>query len=202
MNSADQALAFHNANRDHGVRGFLEFYEKHVNIKYGKIVDLGCGTGEYLLALENKYPDLIITGFDGSEAMVQIAQGLVKLHSSSIRIRNQQFKNVNTTADCVISTNTLHHLHDPGVFWDCVKRSAPRAFIMDLVRPHSILLARNIVDTLATNESDEFKFDYYNSLLAAFSPEELAEQIKDTGLQLEIEGTSDFLQVAVIYGIL
>jgi hypothetical protein len=73
---------------------------------------------------------------------------------------------------------------------------------MDLIRPNNPVLARSIVDTLALNESDEFKFDYYNSLLAAFSPEELTEQIKDTGLQLTIEGNPDFLQVAVIYGIL
>lgn len=202
MNSVEQALAFHTANRDYGIKGFLELYEKHVNIKDGKIVDLGCGTGEYLLALENKYPNLIITGFDGSEAMIQIAQGLIEFHNSSIRIRHQQFKNVDATADCVISTNTLHHLHDPSIFWDCVKRTAPRVFVMDLIRPNNPVLARSIVDTLALNESDEFKFDYYNSLLAAFSPEELTEQIKDTGLQLTIEGNPDFLQVAVIYGIL
>jgi hypothetical protein len=73
---------------------------------------------------------------------------------------------------------------------------------MDLVRPASPTIARSIVDTLAAVESNEFKFDYYNSLLAAFSPEELAEQIKDTNLNLVIEGDPDFLQVAIIHGIL
>ena len=73
---------------------------------------------------------------------------------------------------------------------------------MDLVRPKSTTIARSIVDTLAADESDEFKFDYYNSLLAAFSPEELTEQIKDTSLNLVIEGNPEFLQVAIIHGFL
>lgn len=202
MDNLEQALAFHKANRDYGIKGFLDLYKKYVNIQDGKIVDLGCGTGAYLLALENQYPNLIITGFDGSEPMIQIARGLVEFHSSSVRVRHRQFKDIDATADCVISTNTLHHLHDPTVFWDCVKRVGRRVFVMDLVRPKSTTMARSIVDTLAADESDEFKFDYYNSLLAAFSPEELAEQIKDTKLNLVIEGDPNFLQVAIIHGFL
>jgi trans-aconitate methyltransferase len=202
MDSLDQAVAFHQANRDYGIKGFLKLYEKYVNLREGKIVDLGCGTGEYLLALEHKYPNLIITGFDGSEPMIQIARGLVETHSSSVRVRHRQFKDIDATANCVISTNTLHHLHDPSVFWECVKRIAPKVFVMDLVRPDSTETARSIVNALALNESDKFKLDYYNSLLAAFSLEELQEQIIGTGLQLTVEGDSNFLQVAVIHGIL
>lgn len=202
MDSPAQAVAFHRANRDYGIRGFLELYEKYINLQEGKIIDLGCGTGEYLLALEYKYPNLIITGFDGSEPMIQIARGLVESHSSSIRVRHRQFKDIDATANCVISTNTLHHLHDPSVFWECVKRIAPKVFVMDLIRPHSTAIANDIVNALAPNESDEFKSDYYNSLLAAFSPEELQEQIKGTKLQLKVEGDPNSLQVAVIYGIL
>ena len=202
MNGLEQALAFHRANRDYGIKGFLELYEKYINIRDGKIIDLGCGSGEYLLALEHKYPNLIITGYDGSEPMIQIARGLVECHSSSVRVRHRQFKDIDSTANCVISTNTLHHLHDPTVFWDCVKRTAPRVFVMDLIRPDSTATAKNIVDTLAPNESNEFKTDYYNSLLAAFSLEELQEQIKDTKLQITVEGDPNFLQVAVIYGLL
>lgn len=202
MDNLEQALAFHKGRRDYGIRGFLELYEKHVGLSQGKIVDLGCGTGAYLIALEEKYPQLSITGFDGSEPMIQIGRGVVESKSSSVRLRHKQFKDVDLTADCVISTNTLHHLHDPTVFWDCVKRVSKRVFVMDLIRPSSTVIARSIVETLAKGESDEFKFDYYNSLLAAFSVDELKEQIKGTNLQLTVEGDPAFLQVAVIHGIL
>lgn len=202
MDNLEQALAFRRANREYGIKGFLELYAKYLNMSKGKLIDLGCGTGEYLIALEHQYPNLIITGFDGSEPMIQIAGGIVEHHSSNVRVRHRQFKDIDHTADCVISTNTLHHLHDPTVFWDCVKRVARRVFVMDLIRPSSTLVARNIVDTLAKGESDEFKFDYYNSLLAAFSVEELQQQIEGTGLTLTVEGDPEYLQVAVIHGIL
>lgn len=202
MDDLGQAWAFHKADRSYGIRGFLEFYEKYVGMTTGKIIDLGCGNAQYLLALEQQHPELFITGFDGSEPMIQIARGMIEAHDSNVRVKHMKFKDIDYTADCVISTNTLHHVHDPSVFWDCVKRVAPKVFVMDLVRPASTLTARTIVDTLAKNESDEFKFDYYNSLLAAFSPEELASQIEGTGLTLEVEGDPNFLQVAVIHGIL
>jgi SAM-dependent methyltransferase len=202
MDNMEHALAFRRANRDYGIKGFLEFYAKYVNMATGKIIDLGCGTGEYLLALENKYPDLSIIGFDGSEPMIQLARAIVEHHGSNVCVHHMEFKDIDTTADCIISTNTLHHLHDPTVFWDCVKRTAQQVFVMDLVRPKSTVVARYIVDTLAKNESDEFKFDYYNSLLAAFSLEELTDQIKDTNLTITIEGDPNFLQVVIIHGIL
>lgn len=200
MDDLQQALAFHKANRDYGIKGFLDLYARYVGMPTGKIVDLGCGPGSYLFALEEQYPQLTITGYDGSEPMIQIGRGVVESKSSNVRLRHVEFTDIDTTADCVISTNTLHHVHDPKVFWDCVKRVSNRVFVMDLIRPSSPDIARSIVDTLAPKESIEFRFDFYNSLLAAFSKEELEEQIKSTKLKLVIEGDPQFLQVAIIHG--
>lgn len=202
MDDPEQALAFHKASREYGIRGFIELYKKYVNIHEGRVVDLGCGTGAYLFALEEVYPTLKITGYDGSEPMVQIGRGLAEAISSGVRLCHRKFKDVDDTADCVISTNTLHHMHDPTVFWNCVKRISNRVFVMDLIRPLDTTIARSIVDTLAKDDSEEFKTDYYNSLLAAFSAEELQDQIKETKLKLIIEGDPSFLQVAIIYGVL
>ena len=41
MNNLEQALAFYNANREYGIKGFLELYSKYINIQDGKIVDIG-----------------------------------------------------------------------------------------------------------------------------------------------------------------
>jgi hypothetical protein len=71
---------------------------------------------------------------------------------------------------------------------------------MDLVRPKNKDIAKKIVDQLAKKDSELFKNDYYNSLLAAFDADELRQQILDTKLNLIIEGNTDFLQVAIIYG--
>ena len=202
MDNLEQALAFHKGSREYGIRGFIDMYKQYVNMTEGRIVDLGCGDGAYLFALAEYFPNLRITGYDGSEPMIQIGRGVAETISSAVRLRHRSFKDIDATADCVISTNTLHHVHDPQVFWDCVKRVSNKVFVMDLIRPSSTVIARSIVDTLAKDDSIEFRFDYYNSLLAAFSIEELQEQIKGTGLELVVEGDPNFLQVAIIHGIL
>ncbi len=200
MNEKNQVLAFHHGSRDYGIKGFLDFYKKYVNLKKGKVVDLGCGTGSYLFALETQYPDLLITGYDASEYMIELGQTIVENISSGVRLRCEYFKNVKDSADCVISTNTLHHIHDSNIFWNCVKNISNNLFIMDLVRPKNKDIAKKIVGQLAEKDSELFKNDYYNSLLAAFNADELRQQILDTKLNLIIEGNTDFLQVAIIYG--
>ena len=87
--------------------------------------------------------------------------------------------------DAVISNSLLHHLHEPQVLWEAVRRyAAPRAavLIMDLKRPPNEGAARDIVETYASSEPDVLKEDFYNSLLAAFEPGEVRRQLEDAGL--------------------
>lgn len=200
MDEKNQVLAFHHGNRDYGIKGFLDFYKKYVNLKKGKVVDLGCGTGSYLFALETQYPELSITGYDASEYMIELGQTIAENISSGVKLRCEYFKNIKDSADCVISTNTLHHMHDSKIFWNCIKNISNYVFVMDLVRPKNKDIAKKIVDRLAKDDSELFKIDYYNSLLAAFDADELRQQISGTKLNLILEGKNDFLQIAIIYG--
>jgi SAM-dependent methyltransferase len=200
VNEKNQVLAFHHGSRDYGIKGFLDFYKKYVNLEKGKVVDLGCGTGSYLFALEMQYPELSITGYDASEYMIEIGQNIAENINSGVRLRCEYFKNIKDSADCVISTNTLHHIHDSKIFWNCVKNISNNVFIMDLVRPKNKDIAKKIIDQLAKEDSELFKNDYYNSLLAAFDYDELQQQILGTNFNLVIEGDPNFLQVAIIYG--
>jgi trans-aconitate methyltransferase len=201
MINPENVKAFLNGDKSYGITGFLELYEKYVNINSGKIIDLGSGTAEYLIALESKYPKLNILGFDGSEQMVKIAQDLIEYHSSGVCVRHKNFSDVEDKADCVISTNTLHHIHDTKTFWNCVKNISNMCFIFDFLRPENTDQAKSIVEYYASNESKLFQQDYYNSLLASFSLEEIEEQIKDTNLKIEVvKGKHQFARSIVIYG--
>jgi 2-polyprenyl-3-methyl-5-hydroxy-6-metoxy-1,4-benzoquinol methylase len=199
MEDLDQAVAFSNGSRDYGIQAFLKYYAQY-GAKDGTVIDLGCGPGAYLFALENTYPNLAITGYDGGKHMIQLAIRRACETRSSVKFDQRLFADITGQADCVISTNTLHHMHDPQEFWDCVKRLSNQVLVMDLVRPESTTIAQNIVDVLAAGDSRDFKIDYYNSLLAAFNEQELQEQIQGTGLSLTIEGDPNFLQVAIIHG--
>jgi SAM-dependent methyltransferase len=96
--------------------------------------------------------------------------------------------------DIIFSNSLLHHLPDPMVLWQVIKHYAgpgARVVIMDLLRPASIDEARAMVRAYAADEPDALKRDFYQSLLAAFRMEEIAGQIAQAGLNLDIEQISD-----------
>ena len=55
-------------------------------------------------------------------------------------------------------------------------------FVADLYRPSSREAARQIVETYSANEPEVLKTDFYNSLLAAFTPAEIEAQLASAGL--------------------
>jgi hypothetical protein len=96
--------------------------------------------------------------------------------------------------EIIISNSLLHHLPNPLVLWQIVKKYAgPGAHIgmMDLLRPDSLESAQIMTDTYAGNEPPILRQDFYNSLLAAFSLEEIGQQLKAADLRLNLEQISD-----------
>jgi len=88
----------------------------------------------------------------------------------------------------------LHHLPDPQVLWSEVRRlGRPGAavYVMDLIRPDSPVLAREIVERVAAHEHPVLKEDFYNSLCAAFTVSEIRSQLESAGLPLTVEQVTD-----------
>jgi SAM-dependent methyltransferase len=199
MQDAEQVFAFYKGKKDYSIKHFLECYSDYVNLDSGKIIDLGSGTGEYLLALSQLYPGLEIVGYDGSLEMVKIANR--NLAESCVQVKHLDFKDITDIADCVISTYTLHHLHDSNVFWNTAKNISKQCLIIDLIRPESCKQAELIVEQYAKDQPQLFKDDFLNSLLAAFSEDELKKQIAGTNLTMKIiTGRFNTLQTFLIFG--
>jgi 2-polyprenyl-3-methyl-5-hydroxy-6-metoxy-1,4-benzoquinol methylase len=97
--------------------------------------------------------------------------------------------------DILISNSLLHHLQNPATLWHSIVRfGRPGAivFIMDLQRPHDPEQAQRLVSEYATDEPGILQTDFYNSLLAAYRPDEVKTQLKQHQLgQLEVESVSD-----------
>jgi SAM-dependent methyltransferase len=96
--------------------------------------------------------------------------------------------------DAVLSKDMLHHLPDPQILWREARRLArPGAavYVMDLVRPDSPLEAREIVARVSGGADPVLKEDFYNSLCAAFTVEEVRAQLRVAGLLLHVELVSD-----------
>jgi hypothetical protein len=63
---------------------------------------------------------------------------------------------------------------------------------MDLLRPDSREQAEQLLKTYAANEAEILQKDFFNSLLAAYRPDEVRLQLKQQGIdQLQIEVVSD-----------
>jgi 2-polyprenyl-3-methyl-5-hydroxy-6-metoxy-1,4-benzoquinol methylase len=87
--------------------------------------------------------------------------------------------------ELIISNSLLHHLHDPLNLWKtALQHSTPKTvlFIADLCRPEDSKSAQQIVNEFAAGEPELLRRDFYNSLLAAFSPAEIKNQLKESGL--------------------
>lgn len=200
MIDSDQVLAFQNSNKSYYLPILLDFYQKYNCITTGQIIDLGCGTADLDILLSKKYPNLTITGYDGSPSMIEMAQNNVTIQNASVNLKCCEFNVVNDKADLVISTNTLHHIHNPQVFWSAIKSISNNVFVVDMIRPISKLQAEQVVERFTADADPWYREDFYNSLLASFTANELQDQISNTKLNLDVHGDPGLLQIAVIYG--
>jgi len=103
----------------------------------------------------------------------------------TLRCERVQQVALDRPAGAVISNSLLHHLPNPLQFWQAIRRLAePGAcvLVMDLLRPESPEAAQAIVDRYAAGEPAILRRDFYNSLLAAFTEDEVAGQLATMNL--------------------
>jgi SAM-dependent methyltransferase len=112
---------------------------------------------------------------------------LVKGYIPGVALEEQSY-------DAVLSKDLLHHLPDPSALWKEIVRlgrSGAAVYVMDLVRPQTPADAHRIVDSVAANEDPILREDFYNSLCAAFTLDEIGEQLRETSLDLRVQQVSD-----------
>jgi len=76
------------------------------------LLDLGCGCGAVGLALEKKYPNLILSMSDISEgAIIDAAMNAKTYHSNSLIIKSNIFENIKNSFDIII--NDISGISEP-----------------------------------------------------------------------------------------
>ena len=167
----------------------------------GLFLDLGCGSGDLDLRLLEALPECSIIGVDGSQAMVELAREAIN-QRPELNVR-ASFMEAFIPSDTIpmgpystiMSNSFLHHLHDPQVLWETIKRLATPdtfVFVSDLRRPQTSEEARHIVEQLAGNEAEILKRDFFNSLCAAFEVREVQDQLLRADIAgLEAEALDD-----------
>ncbi len=204
----EQARAYAEADFSAPHQMFVDLFRKKFGpLLSGPVLDLGCGPADVTVRFAKAYPEVEIHGVDGSPAMLKYGRKRLEQEGLSSRIRLilgriPEVKLPRTHYQAVIVNSLLHHLPEPQVLWETIKRcAAPGAavFVMDLLRPDSPEEAQELVERYAAEEPEVLKHDFYHSLLAAFRPEEVREQLRLAGLShFSLEQVSD--RHFIVYG--
>jgi len=190
MDDPEQASAYAQADFERENQEFVErFLAAFPDLTEGHIVDLGCGPADIPIRLARALPRCRITGIDASLPMIRLGEqaiidaGLVdRITLQCERIQSLVLPEL---VDAVVSNSLLHHIPNPLRFWLAVKqlvRPGSYALVMDLLRPASTDDAAALVDQYASNEPVILRRDFYNSLLAAFTEDEVAAQLAEMNL--------------------
>lgn len=202
MDSEAQTLAYAEADFNESnslfVERFLENF-RHLPAS-GSMADLGCGPGDITVRLARALPGWEVTGLDAGPNMLKHAEHRLASEQLSGRVcfrlsRLPDPSLPEAAWNAVVSNSLLHHLPQPAVLWQSVVRlAAPAAAVqvMDLMRPDSAAHAQRLVEQYAHDAPAVLQEDFYNSLLAAYTPEEVSNQLIQAGLdRLRIESASD-----------
>ncbi len=200
MDAPDQARAYAEADFKEPNRLFVNlFLELAIDTNVRNLIDLGCGPGDICIRLAGKLPGCRVVGLDAGPNMLSLAHTAVKQADLEARIELVLARLPDQTPeqrfDAVVSNSLLHHLPDPMVLWQSIRRlAAPgcRVQVMDLHRPDSPSAVETIVDAHAADAPEVLRTDFRNSLHAAYTSKEVLAQIEAAGLsELNLSRPSD-----------
>jgi len=190
MDDPEQALVYARADFEEENQGFVaRFLESYPDLKDVHMLDLGCGPADIPIRLARALPECRVTGVDGSAPMIALGREAVRAAGLADRItlRCERFQDMVLAekAGAVISNSLLHHVPNALQFWYALRQLAkPGAvvLVMDLLRPDSPEEAQVLVDRYAAAEPAILRRDFYHSLLAAFTDDEVAAQLTEMNL--------------------
>jgi ubiquinone/menaquinone biosynthesis C-methylase UbiE len=201
MDDPAQAVAYARADFAEVNQAFVDrFRAAFPEFGAGRVVDLGCGPADIPIRLARALPAAVITGVDASAPMLDLARRAVAAAGLADRILlvEGRLPGLPLPAggfDAVTSNSLVHQLPDPAPFWQEARRlGRPGAAILvvDLSRPDSPAAAQGIVEAYSADEDPVLKRDFFNSLCAAFTLDEVAAQLRAAGLgHLKAEMISD-----------
>jgi SAM-dependent methyltransferase len=210
MDDAEQALAYAAADFAASDQAMVDALLARYGAELGPaIVDLGCGPGNitFLLAeaLAERDPAATVLGVDGAAAMLAIAEerrrraprpAAVAFHHELLPCPSLAGRGFSA----LVSNSLLHHLHDPQVLWQSVRRlAAPGAVVLvqDLRRPADEAGVQELLERHGAGLEPIVRRDYLHSLRAAFRLVEVRDQLQQAGLGcLEVEAIGEqYLEV-------
>jgi ubiquinone/menaquinone biosynthesis C-methylase UbiE len=193
MNDPEQAATYAGKHMDDAYWLFEQCFRKFIpNLPSAStILDIGCGPAAIALRLAKRFPHCTIHGVDGSKEM--LAHGEQTIRQAGLEHQVQLIQSIlpdtlplpRSHYTVIISNSFLHHLHDPMVLWNTIKNyggPTSNILIIDLIRPENESQAHTIIERYMPNAPSQLCQDMILSLRAAFTLEEVREQLQDAKL--------------------
>lgn len=194
MESVAQTVAFSQAGDALGVLSFLYLYNAlqitTVLQPGDRVLDLACGPAHQLVQVALLNPAVRFVGLDASPAMLECAQGtLARAQVDNVELVQGDMTRLtgleDASMDGVICTMSLHHLPDQVALCTALRevrrvlKPQGRFYLVDFGRLKRLSTQRFFAEDL--QQSAQFTEDYFNSLRAAFSVEELSAAVAPLG---------------------
>ena len=165
-----------------------------------RVIDLGTGPGDIPLRILRARPDWRIVALEASPPMLDYAKKSARSAGVTTGIHWFQADAKGSglpgrSFDVVFSNSILHHISETELVWEEVKRVGKRGalvFFRDLARPATPADAYGIVDTYGGVGTEVMRREYYDSLLAAYTVDEVRAQLDEAGLEdVEVKMVTD-----------
>lgn len=198
MQSETQTESFARAGQEGGALAFLYLYHAvqitSVLQPGDRVLDLACGPANQLLQIARLNPQVHFVGLDASPTMLQCAQNtLAQAHIHNVELvqgdMTRLVRQEDASMDGVICTMSLHHLPDHAALCTTLRevrrvlKPQGRFYLTDFGRLKLSRTQRFFADDL--RQSTQFTEDYFNSLRAAFSVEELSAAVAPLGSDVQ-----------------
>jgi len=201
MDEAEQALAYAEADFSASNELFMDLFTNQCPKAFsGTAIDLGCGPADIPIRFAQAYPGCKLDALDGAQAMLDLAataiedkqlNGQITLHCKYLPALDLANKHYNA----VLSNSLLHHLNDPADLWRTIvhcARPGASILVMDVLRPQDETSVNELVSIYAEDAPEVLRTDFRNSLFAAYTLEEVMQQLENAGLgHLEVSQVSD-----------
>jgi len=189
MDAPEQARAYADADFEAVNQGLVDRFLETFPAP-PRLLDLGTGPADIPIRFCRALPSLRIEAVDAAGNMLRLGREAVDAAGLAARVGLLQaylpkLPLADASYPAVFSNSLLHHMARPEDLWSEVRRlAAPGAavFVCDLFRPESAAAAARIVADADCSDDPVLERDFYNSLLAAYTPSEVRAQLAAAGL--------------------
>jgi cyclopropane fatty-acyl-phospholipid synthase-like methyltransferase len=200
MLNEEQCIVYNDSFKTHGheLNYYTKLYQEVIGLTEGNILDIGSGSCNFVIALALEFPNLTFTCYENSESMIKLAKENIENSNLTNRITivSDDFFNVTGKYDAVLISRVLHHIEDTKRFWEVMTSVSDKLLLTDLERfedEQDLIKLENFMRPLANSV---FVDDTVASFKAAYTEQEVKEQVKEYNLSVHSSKISPLLDIS------